>query len=353
MINLKTLQKIKRSREVDNRDFIKGIRADRNEKVEDWPLNIFNIIFKKIKKHEFTAYYNTNELSLIEANIAKYFRIKKENFIINHGGDGVIKEFLLVNYKKKMRVILNSNNYGMYKVYFKGLNIKCFEIPYKLNFKDKNLFNLDKKFLHKNLKKSQIFFFTNPNVVSNFDIGIKEMSNLCKNYPKKLFFIDESYNGYGQATFLNLIKKHKNIFIMRSITKSIGLASSRVGFLISHKESMKPFKALQTPYPLSLFAGKCLKFFIENKKLIKSYNLKVIKGREYFCKELRKKKYLINNGNGLSILIFMRSNTNLKKKYNILLKNKIYTKIVDIGFKKFIRITCAPKNTMKKILKYF
>ena len=77
MINLKTLQKIKRSREVDNRDFIKGIRADRNEKVEDWPSNIFNIIFKKIKKHEFTAYYNTNELSLIEANIAKYFRIKK------------------------------------------------------------------------------------------------------------------------------------------------------------------------------------------------------------------------------------------------------------------------------------
>ena len=46
-----------------------------------------------------------------------------------------------------MRVLLNSNNYGMYKVYFKGLNIKCVEIPYKFNFKDKNLFNLDKKFL--------------------------------------------------------------------------------------------------------------------------------------------------------------------------------------------------------------
>ena len=86
-----------------------------------------------------------------------------------------------------------------------------------------------------------------------------------------------------------------------------------------------------------------LSFFIENKKLIKSYNLKVIKGREYFCKELRKKKYLINNGNGLSILIFMRSNTNLKKKYNILLKNKIYTKIVDIGFKKFITDTNVVK----------
>ena len=74
----------------------------------------------------------------------------------------------------------------------------------------------------------------------------------------------------SKLVFLKLIKKHKNIFIMRSITKSLGLASSRVGFLVSHEDSMKPFKALQTPYPLSLFAGKCLKFFIENKNLINS-----------------------------------------------------------------------------------
>ena len=75
----------------------------------------------------------------------------------------------------------------MYKVYFKGLNIKCIEIPYKFNLREKNLFNLDKKFLYKNLKKSQIFFFTNPNVISNFDIDINEMNATCKKYPKKLF----------------------------------------------------------------------------------------------------------------------------------------------------------------------
>ena len=99
---------------------------------------------------------------------------------------------------------------------------------------------------------------------------------------------------------------------MRSITKSLGLASSRVGFLISHKDSMKPFKALQTPYPLSLFAGKCLKFFIENKNLINSYNFKVIKGREYFCNELRKKNYLVNNGKVIDFNFFS-SNSDLKK----------------------------------------
>ncbi len=353
MINLNILKKIKRSREQDNRNFKSGIRSDRNEKVENWPLKIFKKIFKKIKTHEFTAYYNTDELSLIESKIAKHYKVAKDNLIINHGGDGVIKEFLLINYRKKMRVIINSNNYGMYKVYFKGLNIKFFEVPYKISFNNKNLFNLDKNYLHKNIKRSHIFFFTNPNVVSNSDLSINEMSKLCKKYPNKLFFIDESYNGFGQTSFLSLIKKYKNIFILRSLTKSFGLASSRVGFLISHKDSMKPFKSLQTPYPLSLFAGKCLKFFLDNKSLVNTYNLSVMKGKKYFCRELRNKKYLVNDGKGLSVLIYFSAPTLLKKKYKDLLRNKIYTKIIDVNNKKFIRVTCAPKNIMKKVLRYF
>ena len=54
MINLNILKKIKRSREKDERNFAKGIRADRNEKVENWSKAIFNKIFKGIKNHEFT-----------------------------------------------------------------------------------------------------------------------------------------------------------------------------------------------------------------------------------------------------------------------------------------------------------
>ena len=41
MINLNNLKKIKRVREEDKRNFEKGIRSDRNEKVENWPSNIF------------------------------------------------------------------------------------------------------------------------------------------------------------------------------------------------------------------------------------------------------------------------------------------------------------------------
>ena len=111
MIDLNHLKKIKRKHTVDKRNFEFSIRADRNEKVDNWPINIFKKIFKKIKPHEFTTYYNTSYLIKLNNQVAKFLKVSKENFVINHGGDGVIREFLLLNYKKNLKVILNGNNY--------------------------------------------------------------------------------------------------------------------------------------------------------------------------------------------------------------------------------------------------
>ena len=350
MINLKN---IKRTREKDNRDFKIGIRADRNEKVEDWSHTIFNKIFKKIKRHEFTSYYNTNELYQLEKKIAQYLKISKDNFVINHGGDGVIKEFLILNNKKNLKVLINANNYGMYKIYFKALNIKYFEVPYLVDINTKNLINLNFNYFNKNIKKSNIVFLTYPNVASNFDFKITDIDYLCKKFSKKLFFIDESYYGFGHPSCISIAKKNKNLFVLRSITKTFGLASARVGFLVSHKDSIKPFKTIETPYPLSLFSGKCLSFFLKNREIVNKYNARVEVGRNFFCKEMKKKKYLINNGGGLSVLVFFENFKKLKITYNRLLKNKIYTKLVKINNHNFIRLTCAPKKIMKKILRDF
>jgi len=353
MIDLKHLKKTQRIHTDDKRNFKLGLRADRNEKVVDWPPNIFKKIFTKIKPHEFTAYYNTTEIKKIKKQVARYFSLKEENFIINHGGDGVIKEFLLVNYHKGLRVLLNGINYEMYKVYFDALKIKYFEAPYKYDLDKKNIFDLDKNFFQNYIKKSDIIFFTNPNQISNQDLSFIDIKNFCKKYPKKLFFIDESYYDFGHYSFIKLTKSHKNIFVMRSITKTFGLASARIGFLIAHKDTIKSFKAMETPYPISLFSGKCLKFFLENKKLIKDYNKQVKIGREYLCKELEKRNYKIHNSKGLSAFIYFKTQNDLQKKHKLLLKKFIYTKKIKIKSLYFLRITCGPKKQMMRILKNF
>ena len=353
MFDLQHLKKIKRINADDSRNFKLGLRADRNEKIEDWPREIFKKIFKDIKTHEFTSYYNTSEIKKIKSRAAKFFKLGGENFIINHGGDGVIKEFLLINYKKKLKVLINANNYEMYKVYFEALKIKYFQASYTSDIKKKNIINLDKNYFKKKISQVDLVIFTNPNQISNNDFSIKELEQICKKYPKKKFFIDESYFDFGHNSFLPLTKKYKNIYVMRSITKTFGLASARVGFLIAHKETIKSFKAIETPYPLSLFSGKCLNFFLQNKNLIKNYNLKVKKGREYFCRELNKKKYIIHNSKGLSVFVYFKKQNDLKLKKKLLEKNFIYTRAMQINNHHFLRVTSGPIIKMQRILKYF
>jgi histidinol-phosphate/aromatic aminotransferase/cobyric acid decarboxylase-like protein len=241
----------------------------------------------------------------------------------------------------------------MYKVYFKALKIKLFEAPYKSALSEKNIFNLNKEYFKKKITKVDIIFFTNPNQISDKDFTIREMNMMCKKYPKKLFFIDESYYDFGNYSYIQLTKKNKNLFVMRSITKTFGLASARIGFLIANKETIKSFKALETPYPISLFSGKCLEFFLKNIKLVREYNKKLKTGREYFVKELRKLNYKVHNSHGISIFIFFKKQNELKKKYNDLVKNYIYTREIRVNNLNFLRITSGPKKQMKKILKYF
>lgn len=340
--------KISRKDRYDNRNN-NQIRCDRNEKVLDWNLNIINKIYKTISKKEFTSYFDQKKINTISYKIAKYLGISVKNFCYFHGGDSVIRDFILFHYKKNISACINDLNYQMYDIYSKVLNIKLKKIKYIYNKKNTNLFNLDKHQFHKVTLKADIIFYTNPNQVSNQDFKIIEFEKLLKKWKNKIFFIDESYFGFGHNSFLSLINRYKNIYILRSATKSFGLAPHRIGFLISHEENIKKFKTLQTPYPLSLFSGKIIEYFLDNIKIIQKYQINVRKGRDFLCQSLRKKGYKINNSLGNSLNVEFKNKKNMEQKFRLLKKNNIITKPVKYYNHFYLRITCGEVRLMKKI----
>ena len=53
------------------------------------------------------------------------------------------------------------------------------------------------------------------------------------------------------------------------------------------------------------------RIFYSTQKIINEYNQSVKIGRDYFTDKLRSKGYIVNNGSGLSILIYFKSKTEL------------------------------------------
>lgn len=347
-----SIKNIKRKDRIDNRP-TNFIRADRNEKVDNWEKKILDQIHKSITPREFTAYLNPTVLKKILHKYAKYTEINPKNICIYNGGDPVIREFIIFNFKKNLKVGVNHYNYQMYDVYFNLLKIKPYKVGYNFSKNFYNLFQFNKKNFFKILPKIDIFFFTFPNQISNEDFTVDEFNKILKKNKNKIFFIDESYYGFGHNSFIKLIKKNKNLFILRSITKTFGLAPHRVGFLIANKDSIKKYRNFQTPYPLSIFSVKLLSFFTDNFNLIIKYQKEVIDSRELIVKKLRKRGYFINNpkSNFINVLI-----NNQKEKNYFLKKAKIMKyifKVNNFSNKIFIRITFGKLKTMKRILNIF
>jgi histidinol-phosphate aminotransferase len=333
-----------------------SLRMDRNEKVEDWDIEHFNLIFNDIKSYEITG-YPPNNFDKLYQKYASYLNISKNNIYITCGADDAIREFFIMYCIGDKKICINTENYGMYNVFSNCLNLDFYEIPYIIDLNYENLCKLDKNKLNKIIPNMDVIFFTNPNQLSNNDISLEEMDNLCKKYSEKIFFIDETYYGFGHFTFISLVKKHKNIFICRSASKTFGLASLRVGSLIAHEDSIKPFISFAPVYKINVFSAKIMEYFLDNLKIVNSYNNKVIEGRSYFVKVLKEKGYKVNSTSCICIFILFENELERNNVVSKLESNKIYVSKRNYNYDSkiyyFIRLTCAPLKYMNKLIKYF
>lgn len=328
------------------------LHLDGNEKADIWDRKHFDLIYSNIKDYEF-GYYPDDSFDFLHKKICKHYNIKKDNFIEGLGSDYLIRDFLLLHndQNKQKNIITMDLGYGMYNVYPKGLNYKISHFDYKIDISSVEIYTTNKEKMYQQISDQDIVIITNPNQISNYDFSYENINELCEIHKDKVFLIDEAYYGYGSFTALELIKKHKNIFILRSFSKEFGLAALRFGLLFGHHESMKYIKNIASIYNTSIFTARTIEYFLDNYHLIEEYNKNVIIGREYISLELKRRGYKVWSTNTMSIFVFFNNEKETDETYDKLNNNNICTK--KYSSINSVRITCAPKYIMQKVIDVF
>ena len=344
--NKKKVNLISRIRIPENRDLKKGVRLNRNERVENFDTKIISKIFKKTQDYDLGKYPDQSRIYNI---LSKFLRLKEENLSITSGIDGSIKSIFEIFSDKNDRVGVLSPTYAMYEVYSNLFKTKIYKISYQ-NFK------LDRKKLHQVIKdrKVKIIFIPNPNQPIEDNLSLKEIEKICKECKKNkiLLVIDEAYHMFGSQTAAKLCLKYENIVILRTFSKSFGLPSIRLGYVIAHKKIIQIFNSYRLSYESNFLSDTVAEYFIKNFSIIKKYNKQIIQGREYLKLELKKLRIQVIGKKANFLLINFRNKKILKNILNSLKSNKIYVKSNYKGdLSNCILVTCGNINTMKKLLK--
>ena len=340
------LNYFKRMRIAEDRDLVNGLRLNRNERVEDFPKDIIQKIFKNVPKYNLGKY---PDHSKIYDNLSKFLNLKKEHILLSSGIDGSLKTIFETMLKPNDKISFIEPSYAMYNVFSKIYKVKPIKIPYDNNF------NLDKKKIFQSVKKgARVIFLPNPNQPIEDNLNLKELKKIC-NFCKLhrcLVVIDEAYHMYGASSAKNLCKNFENLIILRTFSKSFGLPSIRVGYIISSKKIIQSLDTYRLSYESNFLSDTVATYFLKNKRFIKNYISKVIAGREYIKKRLKKIGLKVYGKSSNCLLIKFDNQKQYLKIIKALKNKKIYVKSNYSGMlKDCILITCGPIEYMKKFLR--
>jgi histidinol-phosphate aminotransferase len=209
--------------------------------------------------------------------LSNYTNIPPEMIGVGNGSDQVI-DLILTNFASNETKILTSEpTFGFFEERCKLYSIPTIRIPFT------NSMTLELKKFISNAKKAKILYLDSPNNPTGFQFTKNELEQLIREF-EGLIIIDEAYVEFADYSVIDLTKKIDNLVVLRTLSKSFGLAGLRIGYFVANKKVVDVFnRVIQYPYPLNTIAIEAgilalqkSKYFLDVANQIKKERLRII-----------------------------------------------------------------------------
>lgn len=229
--------------------------------------------------------YPSPQPDLILKRFSEIYNVNPENILITRGSDEAIDILTRsVIEPNQDQILIQTPTYGMYQVSNDIQNGITLNVPLKF---DGQTWTMDFENIEKTLKnnKVKIFYICNPNNPTGTLFSAEDIQKCLNLLPSStLLVLDQAYIEFAENTYV----KHKQLVILRTLSKSWGLAGLRLGCLIADPELIKILKKVIAPYPIPTavaeFAIKALSE--QNFEVMKEKVKKIIQSRNNLKNEL-------------------------------------------------------------------
>lgn len=203
--------------------------------------------------------YQDPDYSRLKKLIADYERVDKNMISVTNSGDEAIDILA--------KTFLDSDDYFLTTPpTYEMFTIQCEinrGIPLSVPLK-KDTWEVNDEEIIKNSKdpKVKIIFLCNPNNPTGSVISRKTIDKIVK-YSKSIILVDEVYREFYGKSCVRLLRKYKNLVILRSFSKFAAMAGARIGYLIADPILSQKFDAIRFPMGVSYLSYKLAEIVLE------------------------------------------------------------------------------------------
>ncbi|MCF7791668.1 MAG: histidinol-phosphate transaminase [Victivallales bacterium] len=305
---------------------------------------------KKIDPAVLRLYPNPSS-DLLRNKIAGKFDVITDNVLVGNGSDDIltiaVRSFLSENEK----AACFTPSYSLYPVLAQIQNTEIVKIP--LEGKDFSFPAelVDKTSdLYKSINTAKIFFITRPNAPTGTNIKLEYLDKFCTIF-KGIVFIDEAYADFSDNNALPLLKKHDNIIISRTFSKSYSLAGIRVGWAMASKYIINGMMKVKDSYNVNTVSQYLASEALDDTEYLKENLAKIIGTRKKLSDKLRNYGFKVLDSRS-NFIFASPPDGNAEKLFKYLRSNNIIVRYFP-GERtgKYIRITIGTDREIDILLK--
>jgi len=295
-----------------------GLYLDKNERTKPYDEIILEDLRKNLCQNltlypDIDYYYNI---------FSKWLGISEEKICFTEGVSGGIRLLIDSYLNENDRIFFDKNTYKMYEIY-------------------SNLYNL--KITHEFIDNLKMIFLQNVMMPYGYVLDKDKLEKTCEKYKDIPVILDDVYFGFNVDDYIDLIDKYDNLFIMRSFSKAFGLASIRLGYVMSNAKNIGYISKNRNGYETNLISLQIAKYFIDNSHLVHDYINEVKISMKYFVENLKKLEIDFSGGSSGNF-IFLKINP---KICDIFEDFGIFCRKYENG----VRVTIGTEEQMKRIVK--
>ena len=192
--------------------------------------------------------YPDPESKLLRRALADYHSVNEHQVFVGNGSDEVLGFAFKALFCGKGPLCFPDISYSFYPVWAQLLGIsthvlsvnESYQIPFEMM--PAGLGGI---------------IFPNPNAPTGIATPRSRIEALLRRFPDTVVVVDEAYVDYGAETVVDLLQDFNNLLIVRTMSKSRGLAGLRVGYALGSAELIEGLVRVKdsfNSYPLDALA---------------------------------------------------------------------------------------------------
>lgn len=223
----------------------------------------------------------------LKKRLSKYLGLNPENLVLGNGSDELIDVVIKTFVEADENIVTSEGTFLEYEIIAQVNDRKIKKAALRY-------FKYDLGAMLKLVdKKTKLVFIANPNNPTGTYVTQAEVRDFVNALPERVIIVfDEAYDAFidvdDYPNSLNYLRRKKNVIVLKTFSKSYGLAGLRLGYAIACPEIAGYLERTRQPFNVNLLAQVAGLAALDDQEFLKKSRRMALEGKKFLYQELSK-----------------------------------------------------------------